>query len=236
MKLIEFMNVEKSFNGRKVIHNLSFSINHNEIIALVGTNGAGKTTTIRMLLGISQPDTGIVKHWSKDFNKNFGAQLQTTPFFEGFSVEENLELFAIFYQVKITKEKMDNILKNYNLSNVKTTLASKLSLGQQKRLAISITTMHNPKLVILDEPSSGLDPSGQRDVQNMIRNLKVNGKSVLFSSHDMLEVRNTADRVLIMDQGELLESGSPKDLLIKYGVPDLEELLCQLTYKENNYV
>ncbi|MEH7026132.1 ABC transporter ATP-binding protein [Bacillus wiedmannii] len=236
MKLIEFTNVEKSFKGRKVINNLSFSINSNEVVALVGTNGAGKTTTIRMLLGISQPDSGVIKRWTKDFNEKVGAQLQATPFFEGFNVEDNLKLFGTFYQSDMTNETMEKILKNYNLADAKSTLASKLSLGQQKRLAISITTLHDPEFVILDEPSAGLDPSGQRDIQNMIRQLKSRGKSVLFSSHDMLEVRNTADRIMIMDQGTLLEDGAPEFLLNKYDVLDLEELFYRLTKKENLYV
>lgn len=232
MKIIEFKNVEKSFNDKKVINTLSFSINKNEIVALIGTNGAGKTTTIRLILGIIKPDNGIIKR----FTKSVGAQLQATPFFEGFSVEDNLKFFSTFYQSDISDTKIDNILKNYNLSSVKTTPASKLSLGQQKRLAISITTLHDPEFIILDEPSSGLDPSGQKDVQNMIRELKRNGKSILFSSHDMLEVRNTADKILIMDQGKLLERGTPEDLLEKYGVLDLEELFYLLTKKENTYV
>jgi ABC-2 type transport system ATP-binding protein len=233
MKLIEFINVEKSFKGRKVINKLNFSVHTNEIIALIGSNGSGKTTTIRMLLGITEPDNGIINRWTKDFNKKVGAQLQTTPFFEGLSVENNLKLFSTFYHLKLTNEKIAEILRNYSLLAVKNTLASKLSLGQQKRLAISITTLHNPDLVILDEPSAGLDPSGQREVQNMIRRLKAQGKSVLFSSHDMLEVRNTADRILMVDRGKLLEDGEPETILKKHGVSDFEELYYQLTKKEN---
>ncbi|RAN76334.1 ABC transporter, partial [Bacillus sp. SRB_28] len=102
MKLIEFTNVEKSFKGRKVINDLSFSINSNEVVALAGTNGAGKTTTIRMILGISQPDSGVIKRWTKNFNEKVGAQLQATPFFEGFNVEDNLKLFGTFYQSDMT--------------------------------------------------------------------------------------------------------------------------------------
>ncbi len=129
---------------------------------------------------------------------------------------------------------MDEVLKRYRLLDAKKTFASKLSLGQQKRLAIIITTLHNPEFVILDEPSAGLDPSGQRDVQNMIHSLKRQGKSILFSSHDMLEVKNTADRVLVMDKGTLLENGKPLELLEKYKAKDLEELFNILINKEEN--
>lgn len=236
MKLIEFRNVDKSFKGRKVIRDLSFTINSNEIVALVGTNGAGKTTTIRMILGINRPDKGSIKYCTKDFNKKVGVQLQTTPFFEGFTVEENLKLFGTFYQCEMTNKVMQNILNKYNLIDVKNTLASKLSLGQQKRLAIGITTLHDPEFVILDEPSAGLDPEAQRNVQKLILQLKRRGKSVLFSSHDMLEVRNIADRIIIMDQGSLLESGEPESLLHKYDVFNLEELFYEVTKKERGYV
>ncbi len=236
MKLIEFSNVDKSFKARKVIDNLSFSIKENEVVALVGSNGAGKTTAIRMLLGISRPDKGVIKRCMKDFKNKVGAQLQATPFFEGFNVEDNLKMFATFYQSKMGIVKLDRILEEYELLDVKKTLASKLSLGQQKRLAIIITTLHDPEFVILDEPSAGLDPGGQRNIQKMIHQLKSQGKSVLFSSHDMLEVRNTADRVLIMNQGTLMEDGAPETLLDKYGVSDLEKLFYQLTKKESRYV
>ncbi|MBS3681840.1 ABC transporter ATP-binding protein [Ornithinibacillus massiliensis] len=236
MELIKFINVEKSFKGRKVISGLNFSIHANEVVALLGANGSGKTTTIRMLLGISKPDSGRITRWTKDFNQKVGAQLQTTPFFEGLSVINNLKLFNTFYQSKITTEKMERILRDYNLLDVKNTLASKLSLGQQKRLAISITTLHDPDFVILDEPSAGLDPSGQREVQNMIRHLKSKGKSVLFSSHDMLEVRNLADRIFIMGKGRLLVEGKPETLLNKYNVGDFEELFNHLMKKEEYYV
>ncbi|MFA9456455.1 ABC transporter ATP-binding protein [Halalkalibacter sp. AB-rgal2] len=236
MKLIELKHVEKRFKGRKIIKDINFSIHSNEVVALVGTNGAGKTTTIRMILGITSPDHGEVFRWTKDFNKKVGVQLQATPFFEGFNVVDNLKLFSTFYQSPLANEELDAILTRYQLFDAKTTNASKLSLGQQKRLAISITTLHNPDFVILDEPSAGLDPSGQREVQNMIHRLKQQGKSILFSSHDMLEVKNTADRVLVMDDGRLLENGKPLELLGKYDATDLEELFYILTRKENPYV
>lgn len=236
MKLIEFINVNKTFKGKKVINQLNFNINENEVIALVGTNGAGKTTTIRMLLGISQPDSGIIHRWTEDFSAKTGVQLQSTPFFEGYTVIENLKMFGTFYQVELDDKKIDEILRDFHLEDTKNIVASKLSLGQQKRLAISITTLHDPELIILDEPSAGLDPSGQKDVQRMIQRLKSQGKTILFSSHDMLEVRNVADRIFIMHEGNLLEEGAPEALLNKYGVKDLEELFYQLTRKEELYV
>lgn len=236
MKMIEFKNVEKYFKKRKIIKNLSFSINKNEVIGLIGTNGAGKTTTIRMILGLIKPDSGEIIYGSKNKKPEIGVQLQTTPFFEGFTVEENLKLFGTFQNLDMTKENIQTTLENYTLFQEKKTLASKLSLGQQKRLALCIATLHDPELVILDEPSAGLDPGGQRDIQKMVLKLKNKGTTILFSSHDMLEVRNIADRIMIMDKGVLSEEGSPEELIIKYNVKNLEEVFYKSIGKENDFV
>ncbi len=107
--------------------------------------------------------------------------------------------------------------------------AIKLSLGQQKRLAIIVSTLHNPKLIILDEPSAGLDPRGQKEIQQIIRGLKEQGVTVLFSSHDMLEVMNIADRILMMYQGCIIANGSPSYLMEKYQTHHLEDLFFELT-------
>ncbi|EMC13834.1 ABC transporter ATP-binding protein [Streptococcus mutans] len=234
MALIEFYQVTKQFKERKIIKNMNFKIKENEIVALLGKNGAGKTTTIRLLLGIINPDRGNIISGISDFNKKVGAQLQTTPFFEALDIIDNLKLFATFYGVTLSENEIEKLLKERNLYEARKTKAAKLSLGQQKRLAIIITTIHQPDLVILDEPSAGLDPSGQRDVQNMIQRLKQEGKSVLFASHDMLEVKNTADRVLFLHEGTILESGSPNELIEKYQVANLEELFYGLTVNKEN--
>ncbi|MGM0216623.1 ABC transporter ATP-binding protein [Enterococcus sp. AZ109] len=236
MNLIKFENVTKLLKKRKIVQDIHFAINQNEVIALVGTNGAGKTTTIRMLLGITQPEEGKITRWSSEFNKQIGVQLQSTPFFEGYTVLENLKLFRTFYAATLSNQKLVEILESYHLADASETVATKLSLGQQKRLALAITTLHDPELIILDEPSAGLDPGGQREVQQMIKQLKKAGKTILFSSHDMLEVRNIADRIIIMDQGRILTDGAPEKLLAEYQVQDLEELFYLVTAKEQNYV
>lgn len=235
MKLIEFNNIGKYFKKREVIKKLSFSINKNEVVGLIGTNGAGKTTTIRMILGLSKPDSGEIIYGNKNQKPKIGVQLQSTPFFEGFTVEENLKLFATFQNLNMTNGDIQTTLENFSLVEEKRALASKLSLGQQKRLALCVATIHDPELVILDEPSAGLDPSGQRAIQKMVLQLKNKGKTILFSSHDMLEVRNIADRIMIMDRGVLLEEGTPDELIEKYDVNNLEEVFYKSTGKENEY-
>ena len=228
-KLISASQLMKSYKTRCAVDHIDVDINEGEIVALVGTNGAGKTTTIGMLLGIIPQDSGTIKYWTSDYKKEIGTQLQTTPFFEGYSVEDNLKLFAAFYGVSLTKMLIDEKLAAFDLLQVKKMPAIKLSLGQQKRLAIIVTTLHNPKLVILDEPSAGLDPRGQREIQQIIKRLKDSGVSVLFSCHDMLEVMNVADRVLLMHHGKIIANGSPDSLMEHYQTQNLEELFFELT-------
>lgn len=228
-RLISGSQLTKSYKARCVVDHINVDIKEGEVIALVGTNGAGKTTTIGMLLGIIPQDSGTIEYWTSDYKKEIGTQLQSTPFFEGYSVEDNVKLFAAFYGISLSKKLIDEKLEAFDLLQVKKTPAIKLSLGQQKRLAIIVTTLHNPKLVILDEPSAGLDPRGQREIQQIIKRLKDSGVTVLFSSHDMLEVTNVADRVLIMHHGKIMANGSPDGLMEYHQTQNLEELFFELT-------
>lgn len=227
--LINAEGLTKKYHDRTVVKNCTLNIYEGETIALMGPNGAGKTTIIGMLLKLIQPDSGVVKHWTQNFKAETGVQLQSTPFFEGHSVEENIKLFAAFYNTSVSKKEIHDLLELYQLYGVEKTQAVKLSLGQQKRLAIAVTTLHNPKLMILDEPSAGLDPRGQRDIQQLILGMKNKHVTVLFSSHDMLEVSKVADRMIIMNAGEIAVSGSPTSLINDYGVSDIEELYYLLT-------
>ncbi|WP_369436084.1 ABC transporter ATP-binding protein [Lysinibacillus fusiformis] len=228
-KLISACHLTKNYRERPIVDNISLEIEEGETIALIGSNGAGKTTTISMLLGILPQDSGTIAYWTTDYKKEIGTQLQSTPFFEGYTVEDNLKLFAAFYNVDLTNKMIDERLASFDLLQAKKTPAIKLSMGQQKRLAILVTTLHNPRLVILDEPSAGLDPRGQKEIQNMIKNLKENGVAVLFSSHDMLEVTKVADRIIIMNQGKIIANGSPDHLLEQYHAQNLEDLFFELT-------
>ena len=228
-KLISACNLTKKYKDYCAVDTLNFDIEEGETIALIGSNGAGKTTTIGMLLGIIPQDCGTIDYWTANYKKEIGTQLQSTPFFEGFSVEDNVKLFAAFYDVVVTDKMIDAKLASFDLLHVKKTPAIKLSLGQQKRLAIVVTTLHNPKLVILDEPSAGLDPRGQKEIQNMIKDLKKRGVAVLFASHDMLEVRNVADKIIMMNKGKIVAHGSHHDLLENYQTQNLEDLFFELT-------
>ncbi|HHV09458.1 MAG TPA: ABC transporter ATP-binding protein [Clostridiales bacterium] len=229
MNLMEAKSIRKQFHNREVVKGINVEIKQGEILALIGTNGAGKSTTLAMLLGILQPDAGTITRWREDFRAHIGVQLQSTPFFEGYTAEENLRLFAALYNVKVDKQQIQRKLEECNLQEARKTLASRLSGGQQKRLAIAVTTLHNPDFIILDEPAAGLDPRARHEVRNMIQRLAENGATVLFSSHDMEEVSRIADRIILMHEGQIVAQGQPESLLQQYHAENLESLYLELT-------
>src|SRR5690606_28587003 len=140
-----------------------------EILAVIGPNGAGKSTTLEMLLGVRTPDSGRVTYWTKNPRKEIGVQVQDTPFFPGLTTAENLRLFASFYGVRLTRERLSAILAECNLEDAANTEAARLSGGQQKRLAIAAALVHSPKVVFLDEPTAALDPIARREIRSLIR-------------------------------------------------------------------
>lgn len=228
MNLIEAKGIHKKFKGREVVKGIDMEVREGEVLALIGTNGAGKTTTLAMLLGILQPDSGEIIRWRDDYRAHLGVQLQSTPFFEGYTTEENLSLFAALYNVRLNKKQICNKLEECNLLEVRKTRASRLSGGQKKRLAIAVTTIHNPDFIVLDEPEAGLDPRARHEIRRMIKQLAKNKVTVLFSSHDMEEVSRIADRLILMHHGEIITQGKPEDLLQQYQVGNLEELYLNL--------
>ena len=225
--LISARNIEKKFNNNVILKNVNFDINKGEIIALVGPNGSGKTTLINILLGILKADKGELKINIDNYKKHIGVQLQSTPFFEGYTVRDNVLMFSALYDMNMSNEEIDNIIKKYGL-NPKT-LAIKLSGGEQKKLAIMIATMQNPDLLIFDEPTASLDPRERYNVKNMILELAKNNKTILFTSHDLEEVEDMATRIVFLYKGEILESGSKEELLNKYNFDSLEKLYLHIT-------
>ncbi|WP_297285842.1 ABC transporter ATP-binding protein [uncultured Brachyspira sp.] len=225
--LISAKNIEKKFNKNIILKDVSLDINKGEVIALVGPNGSGKTTLINILLGILKADKGELKINIEDYKKHIGLQLQSTPFFEGYNVKDNILMFSALYDIKMSDEEIESILNKYNL-NPKTP-AIKLSGGEQKKLAIMIATMQNPDLLIFDEPTSSLDPRERYNIKNMILELAKNNKTILFTSHDLEEVEDIASKIVFLYKGEILEKGSKEELLKKYNFDSLEKVYLHIT-------
>ena len=225
--LISAKNIEKKFKKNKILKNINFNINKGEAIALVGPNGSGKTTLINILLGILKADSGEIEINIDNYKKHIGVQLQSTPFFEGYNVRDNILMFSALYEMKLSNEEIEYMLNKYGLNA--NTLAIKLSGGEQKKLAIMIATMQNPDLLIFDEPTASLDPRERYNVKNMISELAKENKTILFTSHDLDEVEDIATRIVFLYKGEILENGSKEELLKKYNFDSLEKLYLHIT-------
>lgn len=227
--LVKAKGLRKSYRNRTVVDGIDLAFRRGETVAIIGPNGAGKSTTLDMILGLKKADGGTVRFWRDDPLGRIGVQLQQTPFFPGLSALENLKLFASFYRVKLTDARARELLELCGLLEAAGTEASRLSGGQQKRLAIAAGLVHDPELVFLDEPTAALDPKARREVHALIARLANAGTTVVFTSHDMEEVHRLAARVVMIIRGRIAADGAPDELCAKHGVAGLEELYIQLT-------
>ncbi|MFD0713201.1 ABC transporter ATP-binding protein [Paenibacillus sp. GCM10027626] len=232
MLLLQAEQLTKSYGPRTVVNQVRLQVHEGEILAVIGPNGAGKSTMIEMLLGLRRPDQGKVTFWRQDHLSQIGVQLQETPFFPSLSCIENLRLFAAFYKTKLDMEKGTALLSLCGLQDAAGTEASRLSGGQQKRLAIAIATVHDPQLVFLDEPTSALDPRSRLEIHTVIRKLAASGTAVVFTSHDMEEVQKLADRVVMISSGSIIAEGIPEQLCEQHEVSHMNDLYLKLTAKE----
>lgn len=227
--LIKAEGLVKTYGRKPVVNGLSLDIQEGEVLAIIGPNGAGKSTTLDLLLGLRRPDAGSVTYWTSDPARHIGLQLQSTPFFPGFTALENMRMFAAFYGLRLTSDELMGHLRRCGLEEHAKTDALRLSGGQQKRLAIAMTLTHEPKLLFLDEPTAALDPRARREIRDLIRSLSASGTSIVFTSHDMEEVHKLASRIVFIHNGRIAASGSPQDLLDRYKTETLEELYISLT-------
>lgn len=227
--LIQAVGLVKRYGSRTVVDGLDLSIRQGEVLAIIGPNGAGKSSTLDMVLGLKKPDAGRVSYWREDPARYIGVQLQSTPFFPGFTALENMRMFAAFYGLRPTDSELIEHLGRCELGEAARTDAARLSGGQQKRLAIAMTLMHRPQLIFLDEPTAALDPRARREVRGLIRSLADSGTSVVFTSHDMEEVHKLASRIALICGGRIKASGTAEELLATHGADSLEELYIRLT-------
>ena len=217
-------NVDKKFGGVVASKNVSFSMEAGTIHGLIGPNGAGKTTTMRMLLGLTDPSSGTVSLFGKPLRGNekkilprIGSLIESPGFYPNLTGTENLRIFADLRGLKSPKY-IKSALEVVNLPYRDKKLFSQYSLGMKQRLAIALAIMHNPELLILDEPINGLDPIGIAEVRDFIRELcDATGKTILISSHILSEIALLADDVGIIDHGVLVEEESLEELEAKNG-------------------
>ena len=220
--IIETHDLTKKYGSQTSVSHLNIHVKKGRIYGLLGRNGAGKTTTMRMLLGLTAPTSGEVTIFGKPFQGNeknilprIGCLIESPGFYPNLTGTENLKIFAELRGLKSPKY-IKSALELVNLPYRDKKLFSQYSLGMKQRLAIALAVMHNPELLILDEPINGLDPIGIAEVRDFIRELcDTSGKTILISSHILSEISLLADDVGIIDHGKLLEEESLKELEAK---------------------
>lgn len=217
--IIETKHLTKQYGTQKSVADLSIHVEKGRIYGLLGRNGAGKTTTMKMLLGLTQPTSGEVKIWRKTLRGNekkllprIGSLIESPGFYPNLTATENLRIFATLRGVP-NRHAIKDALDLVGLPYKDKKLFSQYSLGMKQRLAIALAVMHDPELLILDEPINGLDPIGIAEVRSFIRELcDARGKTILISSHILSEISLLADDVGIIDHGTLLEEESLAEL------------------------
>ena len=220
--VIETKNLTKQYGTQKSVADLNIHVRQGRIYGLLGRNGAGKTTTMKMLLGLTQPTSGEVAIWGKPLRTNekkllprIGSLIESPGFYPNLTATENLRIFATLRGVP-NRNAIKNALDLVGLPYKDKKLFSQYSLGMKQRLAIALAIMHDPELLILDEPINGLDPIGIAEVRSFIRDLCTErGKTILISSHILSEIALLADDIGIIDHGALLEEESLAELEAK---------------------
>jgi len=215
MTIIEVVELTKHYGAKKAVDKISFSVEQGQVFGFLGPNGSGKTTTIGLLLGIINKTSGTIKLFEGDdldsARLRIGATLETPNFYPYLSGLDNLKIVAKIKRA--TDEQIEHALKLVDLSARAKSPFRTYSLGMKQRLAIAAATLSNPDLIILDEPTNGLDPDGIRDVRQIIKRLADEGKTIFLSSHLLSEVEQVCSHVAVIKNGKLLKSGHVKELI-----------------------
>ena len=244
--ILNIENVTKSFGNKKILKNVSFSINSGDILAFIGPNGSGKTTTIKLILGLQTIDKGKISINGYDINKNYkkaiskvGAIVENPDSYMYLTGYQNLKLIANLYP-NINESKILELLELVGLSDRKDDKVSKYSLGMRQRLGIAKSLINDPNLLILDEPTNGLDPAGIKDLRELLKHLAQKGLAILISSHNLSELESFCNKVCMINNGQTssvellknIKSNSKKYLFEVDSIEGIEDK--QITFLKNN--
>ena len=240
MTAIDVTGLVKRFGDRTVVDHVSMRVGRGEIVGFLGPNGSGKTTTIRMMCGLLTPDEGEgrvlgfdLRTEGRRIRREVGYMTQKFSFYEDLTIAENLEFVARLYLLKPTREHVDRTLEELGLASRRTQLAGTLSGGWKQRLALAAAIMHKPKLLLLDEPTAGVDPKARREFWDEIHGLAAEGLTVLVSTHYMDEAER-CHKICYLAYGKLLARGTVDEVIEQSGLralkasPTLEDVFVHL--------
>ena len=235
---IEIKNLNKSYKDFKAVKNLNFKIDTGSIIGLLGPNGCGKTTTIGMILGLIKPTTGqiLVKGKNIENEANRIEVLEKMNFISPYvelpkklTVKENLVVYGRLYGVKDLNLKIDELVEDLNLKELKNRKTGELSSGQKNRVSLAKSLINNPEILLLDEPTASLDPDTGDYIRSYIENYSIKNKTtILLASHNMNEVERLCSKVMMMKDGIIIDQGTCKDLISKHGRINLEDTFLKI--------
>lgn len=219
--IIKVRNLSKKFGSFEAVKNVSFTVHKGDVFGFLGPNGAGKSTTIRCLLSLISPDNGTIELFDKSLQKNrsailanIGSIIEKPDFYKYLSAQKNLEIFARISGADVSKKEIQEMLDFVGLGDRAKHKVKGFSHGMKQRLGIAQTLLHQPELIILDEPTTGLDPQGIIEIRNLILRLKnEQNKTILLSSHQLSEIELIANRMVIINQGKSIVEGSVEELL-----------------------
>jgi len=237
MNILSIKKLNKAYGSNLAVDNLSLDVVSGEFLGFLGPNGAGKTTTIRLLSGTIPPDSGeinfsgITSNRKSDISKIIGVMPESRGFYDWMTAEEYLDFFAQLYAVKESEAVINKLLDQVQLTNRKNSRISAFSRGMKQRLGLARSLINNPKILFLDEPTLGLDPQGQEDIQKLLKNLNSQGVTIFYSSHLLAEVSNLCSRLAIINHGKLVAEGTISELQQKANIKDnnLTEIFLALT-------
>jgi sodium transport system ATP-binding protein len=224
-------------DGPPAVDDVSFSVQPGEVFGLLGPNGAGKTTTLRMLCTVLKPTAGFasiagfdIATQAGDVRRHVGFLSANTGVYDRMTAHEMVEYYGRLYglQGETLKRRLDDLFEAFQMNDFRHVPGGKLSTGMKQKVSIARALVHDPPVLIFDEPTNGLDVLVQRAVLNNIRDLRGRGKTILFSTHIMSEVEKLCDRVAIMARGRIVAAGTRDELRVQYQQNDLEELFFQL--------
>ena len=234
---LEIIRLSKTFKRKEAVSNISFKVNENEIIGILGPNGCGKTTTIGMILGLLKPTSGKVLINGVEIEKKRVEILEQLNFISPYvelpkklTVKQNLEVYGRLYDIKNLKEKIENLSEKLRLNEILNKVTGELSSGQKNRVSLAKSVINDPSVLLLDEPTASLDPETGDFVRSFLENYqKENKASILLASHNMAEVERLCSSVLMMKKGVIIDKGIPKELIEKHGRKNMEEVFLKLT-------
>jgi len=233
--MITVEKITKRFGNKTALNQIQFNVDKGEIFGFLGPSGAGKTTLINILTGQLKADEGTTQLLGKDTKDltpedltHIGLVGDSSGYYEKLSLEKNLIVYAKIYG--LPNSRVDEVLEQVGLLESKKTIAEKLSTGMRQRMFLARALLNRPELLFLDEPTSGLDPMTSKKIHRLLEELKAAGTTIFLTTHDMVEATEMCDRISLLNQGDLVEIGTPRDIIQKYN----QEKRVKVTYMDHS--